>query len=432
MKNLKFMSLLLGLMLSSSVFVACGGDDDDDDKKPNDSNNQENVDNQTKPDASITSDKIIGSTWYGIDENSDKKINIFVMMFEPEGRGMYGEFKAKADHNWEVEDQTADMTWVLKNGTLEATVVVPQEGAMTRKGDLLKLDGNTLTVKRYLEDNKTDIITLSRIESPQAVMMILQEMLVGKIDNNQPAAEDSDIKNLTGTWSNENVTYSITDKKLQILSENSVYGEGTITSYKDGILTMDIVEDGQKLVKTALVKFFYDKSIVVLKYLDEEDNFSEQADILYKVGQNADTPSKDIQGTWLWYMHGDKQNIRAAYIIDGDKIELIIVPYSQRMVGKYSYRNGKIYPQFTEFYSGRGQRGDGFGEGAIDEATLACDTWFICNKGDFAFVPEELPFIGNGSEAYAAIVGFSTVFKKSDLKPNYQNSNYIQRVENEY
>ena len=106
MKHLKLLSLLLMATFGVLAFTACGDDDSGD--KGNGNN--------------ITSAQLIG-TWYGVDENSSKRINIFVMDFTTNGKGHYAEYKAKAEENWNPrEPQYDDMTWTLTNGTLHATV----------------------------------------------------------------------------------------------------------------------------------------------------------------------------------------------------------------------------------------------------------------------------------------------------------------------
>ena len=157
----KFMYMCMMLLAATLTFTACGSDDDDD-----------NGGGQGGSD--ITANQILG-TWYGIDENTSERINIFIMTFTSNGRGTYSEYKAKAKNNWQIETQSADMTWTLQNGTLNATVTKDGK-AVTRKGDLLKLNGNTLTVKRYLDEGDTDVMTLTRASGAQEVATIITNM----------------------------------------------------------------------------------------------------------------------------------------------------------------------------------------------------------------------------------------------------------------
>ena len=67
MKKFKFLSLILGLVLGSFAFVACGDDDDDSDKGGQSSE-------------VITIDELVG-TWYLVDENSSEKVCIDIIQF---------------------------------------------------------------------------------------------------------------------------------------------------------------------------------------------------------------------------------------------------------------------------------------------------------------------------------------------------------------
>ena len=167
MKNcFKLMSLMLGLLMCSQVFVACG-DDDEDDKNP------------TGGDTSIKAEQLYGC-WCAVDENTAEKVNVFCVYLEPDNRGYYVEFKAKAKNNWEVEDESVDIKWSLSNGKL--TMIAEYEGErMERSADLLKLDGNSLTIKRYLGEGKTDQVTMARAESPQEARQILWQLVEQKM-----------------------------------------------------------------------------------------------------------------------------------------------------------------------------------------------------------------------------------------------------------
>ena len=178
MKHLKLLSLLLMATFGVLAFTACGDDDSGD--KGNGNN--------------ITSAQLIG-TWYGVDENSSKKINIFVMDFTTNGKGHYAEYKAKAEENWNPrEPQYADMTWTLINGTLHATV-----DGTTRKGDILSINGNKLTVRRYLDEGRTDEVVMTRVNSANELMQIFYQMIAEKTGGGQGG--DINPSDLVGTWS---------------------------------------------------------------------------------------------------------------------------------------------------------------------------------------------------------------------------------------
>lgn len=179
MKHLKLFSLLLMATFGVLAFTACGDDDSGD--KGNGSGN-------------ITPEQLIG-TWYGVDENSSKKINIFVMNFATIGTGHYAEYKAKAEENWVPrEPQSAEMTWTLTNGTLNANV-----NGVTRKGDILSINGNKITVRRYLDEGRTDEIVMTRVNSADEFMQIFYQMIATKTGGGQGG--DINPSDLVGTWS---------------------------------------------------------------------------------------------------------------------------------------------------------------------------------------------------------------------------------------
>ena len=179
MKHLKLLSLLLMATFGVLAFTACGDDDSGD--KGNGNGN-------------ITPEQLIG-TWYGVDENSSKKINIFVMNFATIGTGHYAEYKAKAEENWVPrEPQSADMTWTLTNGTLNANV-----NGTIRKGDVLSINGNKMTVRRYLDEGRTDEIVMTRVNSVNEFMQVCYQMIAEKTGGGQGG--DINPSDLVGSWS---------------------------------------------------------------------------------------------------------------------------------------------------------------------------------------------------------------------------------------
>lgn len=127
----------------------------------------------------ITAENIMGC-WYGIDENSDRKINLFVMWLEPDGIGKYAEFKAKADKDWKPEAVNVDINWSLENATVTMEFVTP-EGTEYKQGDVLSVTENELTVRRHLEENKTDVMTIKRCNNIDEAGEIFAQTLSKKL-----------------------------------------------------------------------------------------------------------------------------------------------------------------------------------------------------------------------------------------------------------
>lgn len=168
-KYLQLLSLMLCMMAGAMVFAACGDDDDDD----------VNPDNQ-KADSSITVQDIIGD-WYGIDENTSEKVNVFVLFLEQGGHGMYGEIKAKAKNDWEPEEQSVEMSWVLEKGVLTMSFETP-DGQETRVGEIVKKNSDgSLQVRRQLGEGKTDVITINRLNDRQSFWQLVEELISSKL-----------------------------------------------------------------------------------------------------------------------------------------------------------------------------------------------------------------------------------------------------------
>ena len=159
MKKIMYMCMML--LAATLTFTACGSDDDDDN-------------GGGQGGSSITANQILG-TWYGVDENSSERVNIFAVTLNSNGQGVYSEYKAKAKNNWTTERQSTNMTWTLSNGTLSMTA-----NGSTLKGDLLSLKGNSLQVKRYLGDGKTDVITLTRVSGGEQEIISALDKLVAE------------------------------------------------------------------------------------------------------------------------------------------------------------------------------------------------------------------------------------------------------------
>ena len=282
MKHLKLLSLLLMATFGVLAFTACGDDDSGD--KGNGNN--------------ITSAQLIG-TWYGVDENSSKKINIFVMDFTTNGKGHYAEYEAKAEENWNPrEPQYADMTWTLINGTLNANV-----GGTTRKGDILSINGNKITVRRYLDEGRTDEVVMTRVNSANELMQIFRQMIAEKTGGEtgeasilgtwgtkeiKGSASDPDTKQVIESWDNyPSINDADTDKEsLKYMEftfgENSAFklqqfdeGKRTFTEIVEGTwrlndktVTVDFSFGGSRSVE--LVSLTADQLVIHMNYIDKE------------------------------------------------------------------------------------------------------------------------------------------------------------------
>lgn len=247
--------------------------------------------------------------------------------------------------------------------------------------------------------------------------------------NNVPNSSGFTTSDLVGMWSlkleNFEMTYIFTSNKVTIKSNGEVESEGSYTLDGDNLTVTGPVQVynsetkqyEQKVVsKTLKVGMLYDKCVLILKALaDDENNQTtyEVSDVLFKDGKTPNTPSSDIQGTWDWYMHGNKDYIRTRITFDGNKFDMIITPWGQRYKGTFTYSGGYATLTFTEGYTSRTPgSGDGWGEGGLDPKTLE-GTWNTLDKDKWIWTKNTIPFIASGSEAYGSFANLlGTYYKK--------------------
>lgn len=128
MKTFKFLSLILGLVLGSFAFVACGDDDDDSDKGGQSSE-------------VITTDELVG-TWYLVDENSSERVCIDIIQFIDKEHLLMTEIKAKAKYSWEPEiGQPTGVTFTFDGKTMKFK-------EKPYSGDITKENGKYM-IQRY-------------------------------------------------------------------------------------------------------------------------------------------------------------------------------------------------------------------------------------------------------------------------------------------
>ena len=193
--------------------------------------------------------------------------------------------------------------------------------------------------------------------------------------------------------------------KQQVFKGEYIYENGKL-KYVEG-----------DVVNTARVQLLYDNNVLVLVTIpDNAEDYSlgEAPVILFRNGQAPEMSANDVQGTWHWYMGGQEENyIRAGVMINGNHIEIIITPWAERHVGTFTYSEGILHLNMTEFYSARSEDGQGWGEGGIDPTTLECDHWYPVSKDDIGdHLPETMLFVAGPNEAYGYVVGLPAVFVK--------------------
>lgn len=241
---------------------------------------------------------------------------------------------------------------------------------------------------------------------------------------NPPAGITTD--DLVGVWKisgmDERTTYTFTKDKLTIASGDQVGFDGPYT-LNDGVITYTTTyeyynqqtqkNETREYVVSVKIDLLYDKSVLVWKVLQKNDNgdYYEFSHLMYKDGATINASVNDIQGTWHWYMYGDTEYVRAGLTIKDATFDLIITPWGQRYTGTFTYRNGYIILNTTNGYTSReAGTGDGWGEGNLDPITLE-GQWSTLDRENWT-IWERMPFIANGTEAYGIVANLSALFVK--------------------
>ena len=295
-KYFYFMSFMLCMIFGSMAFVSCGDDDDSSGGSSGGSGN-----------TSITAQDLLGC-WYGVDENSSEKINVFVMYFEPNDKGFYMEYKAKAKNNWAMDPASpVEFSWTLVNGTVTANISQGNEHTDTKKGDILqKIGDNKIKIRRYLTEDgsRTDIVEMTRINNPQEAEAILNKLVEEKTGNNGGNNEGPDTsitaQDLYGIWCG--VDENSAERVSIFMMHFGENGEGHYLQIKakekeaweveyeemdmqwsldKGIMTATLItaEGKEHMIKGEILQKVSDKQLKVKRYFDENGTQSDVVDL---------------------------------------------------------------------------------------------------------------------------------------------------------
>ena len=145
-------------------------------------------------------------------------------------------------------------------------------------------------------------------------------------------------------------------------------------------------------------------------------SYDEGATFYFKKGAKLPSDKSELQGTWFWmeqYFNPGDRAVRVAVKFDGDNIDLIVCPWSQRFICKYTYKDG-IVSSTGEVTFRTLWRVDGANE--LNPTNPFDSEWlptydpeqYTGNLSDgFSF-----PFIVNGKNAYSRFVGLSPIYTK--------------------
>ena len=231
-------------------------------------------------------------------------------------------------------------------------------------------------------------------------------------DDDAPVVPSSSVTkaDLMGKWTlkADQVTYSstFTDSKI-------VWDDQTEIPYtfENGVLKY---VDGETNVEQQ-VFMLYDKTVLVRKYTEKNDDGKTyyEADFAFRDGKTVPAKVEDIQGTWHWYMNGNPEDIRCAMTIKGNNFDLVVVAWSMRYVGTFTYENGYMNCTITKGYSGRSENSEGWGNGFVDPKTATSTQWWELAPSAWLFESGlNMAFIGNGSEAYGVFANLPGLYVK--------------------
>lgn len=417
-KHFKLLSLFFGLMVATTGFVACGGDDDDDPPAPQ-PQEQKGGDETPKTDSipNPPANAFIGK-W------SNRKI---VSEVETDN---HGKVYAVVTNVYEFKSDMTfvflgyDQTFYEKEG-LSGETRRRQTGTYSFADDILTIDCQKNEVYNWIEETwfsqgeawtvqyrtivTSDSIILTPVNGREGVTYVKGELGEFIVPINPGGITTDD---LVGVWNISSMdggaTYTFTKDKLTIASGDQ---EEYVMSYtlKDDVITYTTTDD----VGTVKIDLLYDKSVLVWKVLQKNDNgdYYEFSHLMYKDGATINASVNDIQGTWHWYMYGNTEYVRAGLTIKDATFDLIITPWGQRYTGTFTYRNGYIILNTTNGYTSREEgSGDGWGEGNLDPTTLE-GQWSTLDRENW-MIWERMPFIANGTEAYGIVANLSALFVK--------------------
>ena len=164
---------------------------------------------------------------------------------------------------------------------------------------------------------------------------------------------------------------------------------------------------------TAQVSLLKDGSVLLIK-----SNYygSEQASFYFKKGSKLPSDKSVLQGTWFWmdeFKDQGRDVVRVAVKFDGDNIDLIVVPWSQRFICKYEYKDGVVTSKgevtFRTLFKENGANEMNYSNPYDSEWLPTYDPkQYTGNLSDgFSF-----PIFVDGKTAYSEFIGLTPIYQK--------------------
>ena len=206
--------------------------------------------------------------------------------------------------------------------------------------------------------------------------------------------------NLAGEWGaggldiNQGISFTFEGDQVTFKQNENVGYKGPYT-IKDGVASFTITGNNNvSLTYQTVSSLVAGNTVLVVKQIvkNPDETRENLAFALVKKGMAINTKKEDLKGQWCWY-EGDAGNktITLSYKFEGDNLELIITPWSQKLVGTYTYVNGIL-----KFHPTVGYRS----QGNINPTTLEAD-WRVDNS---VLQDYEGLLLTNGNEAYNFII----------------------------
>lgn len=226
------------------------------------------------------------------------------------------------------------------------------------------------------------------------------------------------VNDLVGTWSTNNFscTFTTTQLTYKHVNDDRILYQGPYT-LQNGIVSYTEEVDGQNYTNKYKVETYYDGAIMLMYrvYEDEGQQYEEMMDLFVKEGKSIPT-SANLNGTWYMYEQQGRQPdteegkpICAAITIKGNKLELIICPWSRKFTGTYTYNQGELTFNIEHYYVNYNFEG----EDRLNWVTLE-GKWEELPLTDYNFNmdnPATFEFFVLGNKAYGT-VGRPGIYEK--------------------
>lgn len=165
MKKFYLWSLLLGLVLGTFTFAACGNDDEEASPKGGET-------------GGITTNELLG-TWYLIPENHEDYLSMGIITFMDGGNGVSTEISAEKDHNWELEgDEVSPFTYTFDGKNLKIITTYSDGETETDQAEIYKKDGKYM-IRQY-EDGKAYDHEIVKVGSTNDAVNVFKKLIEEK------------------------------------------------------------------------------------------------------------------------------------------------------------------------------------------------------------------------------------------------------------